>query len=224
MRARFPSARPISINLRQDSWVCARRTARVGTASIPRYISGGSSSGSAVAVAKGLVSFALGTDTAGSGRVPAAFNNIVGLKPSCGLLSTQRRRSRVPFARCRVHLRADSASDAAARARGRARVRCQRIPTRSSSRCNLRCRGIVAGSACRAPISSSSSVTREYRTLFELPARRLQCARGVRRRRSIFAPFLETARLLVRRPLGRRALCSDRGFLRSSTAAMRCIR
>lgn len=53
------------------------------------YISGGSSSGSAVAVATGLASFALGTDTAGSGRVPAAFNNIVGLKPSCGMLSTR---------------------------------------------------------------------------------------------------------------------------------------
>jgi allophanate hydrolase len=53
-----------------------------------RYISGGSSSGSAVAVAAGLVSFSLGTDTAGSGRVPAAFNNLVGLKPSCGRLST----------------------------------------------------------------------------------------------------------------------------------------
>lgn len=54
-----------------------------------RYISGGSSSGSAVAVAAGLVSFALGTDTAGSGRVPAAFNNIVGLKPTRGLISTK---------------------------------------------------------------------------------------------------------------------------------------
>jgi allophanate hydrolase len=53
------------------------------------YISGGSSSGSAVVVAQGLVSFALGTDTAGSGRVPAAFNNVIGLKPSCGLLSTR---------------------------------------------------------------------------------------------------------------------------------------
>jgi allophanate hydrolase len=52
------------------------------------FISGGSSSGSAVAVAAGLASFSLGTDTAGSGRVPAAFNNIVGLKPSNGRLST----------------------------------------------------------------------------------------------------------------------------------------
>jgi allophanate hydrolase len=53
------------------------------------YISGGSSSGSAVAVAAGLVSFALGTDTAGSGRVPAGCNNIIGLKPTPGLLSTE---------------------------------------------------------------------------------------------------------------------------------------
>ena len=55
----------------------------------PTRISGGSSSGSAVSVALGQVSFALGTDTAGSGRVPAAFNHLVGLKPTCGLLSTQ---------------------------------------------------------------------------------------------------------------------------------------
>ncbi|MCC1495644.1 allophanate hydrolase [Alcanivorax sp. 1008] len=50
----------------------------------PALISGGSSSGSAVAVALGEVTFALGTDTAGSGRVPAAFNNIIGIKPTRG--------------------------------------------------------------------------------------------------------------------------------------------
>ena len=55
----------------------------------PDYIAGGSSSGSAVAVAMGLASFALGTDTAGSGRVPAAFNNLIGHKPTCGALSTR---------------------------------------------------------------------------------------------------------------------------------------
>ena len=55
----------------------------------PRYVPGGSSSGSGVAVSAGLVSFALGTDTAGSGRVPAGFMNIVGLKPTRGLVSTR---------------------------------------------------------------------------------------------------------------------------------------
>jgi allophanate hydrolase len=78
-----------------------------------RFIPGGSSSGSAVAVATGLVSFALGTDTAGSGRIPAAFNNIVGLKPTRGLLST---RGTVPACRsldC-VSVLASTARDAAA--------------------------------------------------------------------------------------------------------------
>ena len=73
-------------------------TGLVGTRSpygIPRnaynrdYVSGGSSSGSAVAVAAGLVAFGLGTDTAGSGRVPAAFNHLVGFKPSKGRWSNR---------------------------------------------------------------------------------------------------------------------------------------
>ncbi|MEO6094225.1 MAG: allophanate hydrolase [Fibrobacteria bacterium] len=59
----------------------------VGNPFHPSFISGGSSSGSAAAVAAGLVSFALGTDTAGSGRIPAGFNNLVGLKPTRGLIS-----------------------------------------------------------------------------------------------------------------------------------------
>ncbi len=55
----------------------------------PAYVSGGSSSGSAYVVATGQVDFALGTDTAGSGRVPAGLNNIVGIKPSKGLISAK---------------------------------------------------------------------------------------------------------------------------------------
>lgn len=55
----------------------------------PKFVSGGSSSGSASVVARGLVCFSLGTDTAGSGRIPAAFNNIVGTKPTPGLVSTE---------------------------------------------------------------------------------------------------------------------------------------
>ncbi|BCG92732.1 allophanate hydrolase [Mesorhizobium sp. 131-2-1] len=54
----------------------------------PKLVPGGSSSGSAVATARGIVSFALGTDTAGSGRIPAGLNSIVGLKPTVGALST----------------------------------------------------------------------------------------------------------------------------------------
>jgi allophanate hydrolase len=55
----------------------------------PAYVSGGSSAGSAYVVATGQVDFSLGTDTAGSGRVPAGLNNIVGLKPSKGLISAR---------------------------------------------------------------------------------------------------------------------------------------
>ena len=59
-----------------------------GSARDPRLIAGGSSSGSGVAVGAGLVTFAVGTDTAGSGRVPAALNGVVGMKPSVGLVSS----------------------------------------------------------------------------------------------------------------------------------------
>ncbi len=75
-----------------DQFACGLSGTRSPHGAVPnafdsRYVSGGSSSGSAYVVASGQVDFALGTDTAGSGRVPAGLNNIVGLKPSRGLLS-----------------------------------------------------------------------------------------------------------------------------------------
>lgn len=60
-----------------------------GAAHDPAYVAGGSSSGSAVAAALHQVAFALGTDTGGSGRIPAGLNNVVGLKPTVGVLSTE---------------------------------------------------------------------------------------------------------------------------------------
>ncbi|MGJ7614205.1 MULTISPECIES: allophanate hydrolase [unclassified Variovorax] len=76
-----------------DQFACGLNGTRSPYGEVPnafdaRCVSGGSSSGSAYLVAAGEVDFALGTDTAGSGRVPAGLNNIVGLKPSRGLLST----------------------------------------------------------------------------------------------------------------------------------------
>ena len=62
---------------------------RAGPPWTASVIAGGSSSGSAVAVALGEVAFALGTDTGGSGRIPAGFNNVVGLKPTIGVISTR---------------------------------------------------------------------------------------------------------------------------------------
>nr|WP_237288638.1 allophanate hydrolase [Variovorax sp. PAMC 28711] len=77
-----------------DQFACGLNGTRSPYGAVPnafdaRYVSGGSSSGSAYVVATGQVDFSLGTDTAGSGRVPAGLNNIVGLKPSRGLLSAR---------------------------------------------------------------------------------------------------------------------------------------
>lgn len=77
-----------------DQFACGLSGTRSPYGAVPNainslYVSGGSSSGSAYAVATGQVDFALGTDTAGSGRVPAGLNNIVGLKPSRGLISAR---------------------------------------------------------------------------------------------------------------------------------------
>jgi allophanate hydrolase len=88
-----------------DQFACGLNGTRSPYGAVPNsfdadYVSGGSSSGSAYVVATGQVDFALGTDTAGSGRVPAGLNNIVGLKPSRGLLSARGVVPAAPSADC----------------------------------------------------------------------------------------------------------------------------
>ena len=124
-----------------------------------KLIPGGSSSGSAVAVAAGLVPLALGTDTAGSGRMPAALNNIVGLKPSLGMVSTW---GVVPACRtldC-VSVFALTVDDAMTRARRHGRAgQCRSLfAIACASAWWSRCRA-ACGSACRSPASASSSAT-----------------------------------------------------------------
>jgi allophanate hydrolase len=176
----------------------------------PDYISGGSSSGSAVAVAMGLVSFSLGTDTAGSGRVPAAFNNIVGLKATCGALSTS---GVVPACRsldC-VSIFALTADDAA-RVYGAAAVF---DPDDSYSRI-VDSRTRSAGSGFRLGVPRASQLEffgdAEYARLFAAAIGRLESLGG-RRVEIDFEPFLATARLLYEGPWVAERYCAVGDFL-----------
>ena len=160
----------------------------------PEFISGGSSAGSAVAVALGLASFSLGTDTAGSGRVPAAFNNLIGLKPSNGRLST---RGVVPACRsldC-VSIFALTAEDAAtvldvAEGFDGADPYSRRLGNRTLG-------GMRIGVPLREQLQFFGDA--QYERLFEAAVQRIAALGG-----SIidvdFAPFLEAARLLYEGP------------------------
>ena len=163
------------------------------------YISGGSSSGSAVAVAVGQVSFALGTDTAGSGRVPAAFNNLVGVKPTRGLVST---RGVVPACRsldC-VSVFALTVDDAQAvldilaqydeqepYARRAPAISAVRVPTQ--------------GMRCGVPRAEQLQFFGDahYARLFADAVQRLR-ELGAEIREIDFTPFLDAARLLYEGP------------------------
>lgn len=173
----------------------------VGNSFNADYISGGSSAGSAVAVALGLASFSLGTDTAGSGRVPAAFNNIVGHKPSCGLLST---RGVVPACRsldC-VSIFALTAHDAAkvlASAQGFDDV----DPYSRSTPARVSDRDFTADGSFRFGVPKADQLAffdnLETPVLFQQSIKQLE-ALGGKRVEIDFSPFLETARLLYEGP------------------------
>ncbi len=159
------------------------------------YISGGSSAGSAVAVARGLSSFSLGTDTAGSGRVPAAFNNIIGLKPSNGRLST---RGVVPACRsldC-VSIFALSAEDAATMLDVAAGFDAADSYSRDLGRQAL------AGMRCGVPRRDQLQFFGDsgYERLFDQTLSRFEATFGIEPVAIDFAPFLEAARLLYDGP------------------------
>jgi allophanate hydrolase len=158
----------------------------------PEAIPGGSSSGSAVAVACGLASFALGTDTAGSGRVPASFNNIVGLKPTRGWLST---RGVIPACRS---LDCVSVSDAQAVAR----IAGVFDPGEPYSR-KAQARDEAEGAPFRfgAPAAQAMEWFGDpvSATLYERALQKLE-AMGGERVEIDFAPFLAAGRLLYEGP------------------------
>jgi len=164
----------------------------------PRYISGGSSSGSAVAVAAGLASFALGTDTAGSGRVPAAFNDLVGLKPTLGLVST---RGVVPACRsldC-VSIFARTARDArtvlgVAQGFDRDEPYSRPVPQAAPAAFGERFRFGVPRTA-----ELEFFGDRDYQRLYGEALERLEAIGGTRVEID-FRPFLEAARLLYDGP------------------------
>ena len=168
----------------------------------PAYISGGSSSGSAVAVALGLASFALGTDTAGSGRVPAAFNNLIGYKPTLGTAEHARRGAGLPLARRDVDLRAHGR-----RCRAASRQWLREFDAAGSlvAAARLAPRARLVGSAhdsaspCRAPRNSSSSATPNTRGCSMRASSDCETLGGEAREVDI-APLLETARLLYEGP------------------------
>jgi allophanate hydrolase len=166
----------------------------------PEYIAGGSSSGSAVAVALGLVSFALGTDTAGSGRIPAAFNNLIGLKPTCGSWSP---RGVVPA--CRT---LDSLSLFTLNAEDAARI-CSvaaafdAVEPYSRRAGSVRRLAPFAHGSFRFGVPRAQQLqffgNRDYAQLFERSMAHLERLGG-QAVEIDFEPFLETARLLYEGP------------------------
>ncbi len=163
------------------------------------FIAGGSSSGSAVSVAVGQVSFSLGTDTAGSGRVPAAFNNLIGVKPTRGLVST---RGVVPACRsldC-VSVFALCAGDAQDVLQVLAHFDAEEPYSRRRPSC-LDSQLPSQGMRCGVPRADQLQFfgDMEYARLFTASIERLR-ELGAQIREIDFAPFLNAARLLYEGP------------------------
>ena len=186
----------------------------------PAYISGGSSSGSAVAVALGIASFSLGTDTAGSGRVPAAFNNLVGYKPTLGSLSM---RGVVPACRSldAMSIFALTAEDAAQVARVAAKYDDADPWSRSASR-PVRARfGRAPTFRFAVPRAAQLEFfgNAAYAKLFDASVQRLRDLGGEACEVDI-EPLLSTARLLYEGPWVAERYLATESLLTSKPDAM----
>ena len=186
----------------------------------PAYISGGSSSGSAVAVALGLASFSLGTDTAGSGRVPAAFNNLIGYKPTLGSLSM---RGVVPACRS-----LDAMSIFALTAEDAARVAAVALKFDASDAWSRAAqlpsqRGWGNSSKFRFAVPRAAQLeffgNASYAELFDASVQRLRELGGESHEVDI-EPLLETARLLYEGPWVAERYLATESLLTSRPEAM----
>jgi allophanate hydrolase len=179
----------------------------------PNYISGGSSAGSALSVATGLVSFSLGSDTAGSGRIPAGFNNLIGLKPTCGTLSC---RGMVPACRSldSISIFALTAGDAQAVysvARGFDSRDAYSIRSESPAAMGpLKIEGRRLGVPRADQLNFFGDG--EYARLFQATVEQLE-ALGARCLTIDFEPFLAVARLLYEGPWVAERYCAVGDFL-----------
>lgn len=177
----------------------------------PEYASGGSSSGSAVSVAMGLAAFSLGTDTAGSGRVPAAFHGLVGLKPTKGVLSTL---GVVPACRsldC-VSIFAHTADDAQ-RVFDSAHGMAQDDPYARAWHGDPGTRASLQGLRLGVPRASQREFYGDasYAQAFDVALDALRAA-GAQLVEIDFEPFLATARLLYEGPFVAERLAAIRPF------------
>jgi allophanate hydrolase len=186
----------------------------------PAYLSGGSSSGSAVAVALGLASFSLGTDTAGSGRVPAAFNNLVGYKPTLGSLSM---RGVVPACRSldAMSIFALTAEDAASVARVAVKYDAADAWSRPAGRPkragwgNARTFRFAVPQPAQLEFFGNSA----YATLYAESVARLRSLGGEALEYDI-EPLLEAARLLYEGPWVAERYLATEPLLKQDPAAM----
>jgi allophanate hydrolase len=184
------------------------------------YLSGGSSSGSAVAVALGLASFSLGTDTAGSGRVPAAFNNLIGYKPTLGSLSM---RGVVPACRSldAMSIFALTAEDAAAIARVAVKFDAADAWSRPAGRPKRA--GWGSAPSFRFAIPQPGQLeffgNTAYAALFAESVKRLKALGGEAVAFDI-EPLLETARLLYEGPWVAERYVATESLLTTNPGAM----